>query len=147
MLLQPVCHGPRLSSFRWRSCLGWHSASISASVFLAFFSRVVPSPESVFRRSLGLASLRGQTTWVALSCTSQRYSLVSTFSLSLMFVHKSGIMISPMIRKYFTRNRSEIYNNHARLEFIFLRCNLRCDVGNLCYKEMRTQVRSMKTNI
>ena len=25
------CHGPRLSSFRWLSCLGWHSPSISAS--------------------------------------------------------------------------------------------------------------------
>ena len=61
------CHGPHLSSFRWLSCLGWHSPSISASVFRAFFSRVIPSPESFFPRSLGLASLRGQTTWVALS--------------------------------------------------------------------------------
>ena len=36
--------------------------SISASVFLFFFSQVVPSPESFFRRILGLASLRGYTT-------------------------------------------------------------------------------------
>ena len=71
------CHGARLSSFRWLSCLGWHSPSISASVFLAFFSRVVPSPESFFLRSLGLSSLRGQTTCVALSSTSLRYSLPS----------------------------------------------------------------------
>ena len=69
------CHGPRLSSFRRLSCLSWHSPSISASVFLAFFSRAVPSPEYFFLRSLGLASLRGQITWVALSCTSLRYSL------------------------------------------------------------------------
>ena len=34
--------------FRWLSCPGRHSPSISASVFLAFFSRVVPSPESFF---------------------------------------------------------------------------------------------------
>ena len=48
------CHGPRLLSFRWLSCLGWHSPSISASVFLAFFSRVVPSPEWQHRRPLKL---------------------------------------------------------------------------------------------
>ena len=81
------CHGPRLSSFRWLSCLGWHRPSISASVFLAFFSRVVPSPECVFRRSLGLASLRGQTTWVALSCTSLRYSLPSVSPWCFRFSH------------------------------------------------------------
>ena len=56
------CHGLHLSLFRWLSCLGWHSPHISASVFLAFFSQVVPSPESFFLRSLGLASLLGQTT-------------------------------------------------------------------------------------
>ena len=70
------CHG---LSFRWLSCLGWHSPSIFASVFFAFFSRVVPSPESFFLRRLGLASLRGQTTWVALSCTSLWYSLPSVY--------------------------------------------------------------------
>ena len=64
------CHGLHLLLFIWRSCLGWHSPSISASVFLFFFSQVVPSPESFFRRSHGLASLRGQTTSVLLSCIS-----------------------------------------------------------------------------
>ena len=48
--------GSRLLSFRWLSCLGWHSPSISALVYLFFFSRVVPSPESFFRRILGLVS-------------------------------------------------------------------------------------------
>ena len=64
------CHGLHLLSFRGLSCLGRHSPSISASIFLAFFSQVVPSPESVFLCNLGLASLCGQTTSVALSCTS-----------------------------------------------------------------------------
>ena len=52
------------------------NASISASVFL-FFSQVVSSPESFFRRILGLVSLRGQTTSVLLSCTSLLCSLLS----------------------------------------------------------------------
>ena len=71
------CHGLHLSSFRWLSCLGWHSPSISASVFLFFFSQVVPSPKSFFRCILGLVSLRGQTTSVLLSCTSLLCSLPS----------------------------------------------------------------------
>ena len=72
-----LCHGLRFSSFRWLSCLDWYSPSISASVFLFFVSQVVPSPESFFRRIIGLASLRGQTTSVLLSCTSLSRTLRS----------------------------------------------------------------------
>ena len=71
------CHGLNLSSFRWLSCPGWHSPSISASVFLAFFSQVVPSPGSFFRRILGLTSWRVKTTPVLLSCASLWYFLHS----------------------------------------------------------------------
>ena len=62
------CHGLHLLSFRWHSCPGWHGQSISASVFLAFFSQV--HLQSFFRHSLGLASWRVQTTSILLYCTS-----------------------------------------------------------------------------
>ena len=53
------------------------------SFLLPIFSRVVPSPESFFRRILGLASIRGQTTSVG---TFIHLSVIfSTVRLSLMF--------------------------------------------------------------
>ena len=85
------CHGLHLSSFRWLSCLGWLSPSISASVFPFFFSQVVPSPESSFRRILGLVSLRGQTTSVLLSCTSLLCSLLSISPWCHRFLH--GLLV------------------------------------------------------
>ena len=65
--------------------------SISASVFLFFFSQVVPSPESFFRRILGLVSIRGQTTSVLLSCTSLLCSLLSVSSWCHRFWH--GLLV------------------------------------------------------
>ena len=84
------CHGLRLSSFRWISCLDWHSPSISASVFLFFFS----PGGTISRVFLPTYSCSRPFTWptisVLLSCTSLLCSLLSVSSWCHRFWH--GLM-------------------------------------------------------
>ena len=56
-----------------------------STLFFAFFTRVVPSPESIFLRGLGLISLRGKT--MHLSRAFLHLSvMLSIFSLSLIII-------------------------------------------------------------
>ena len=74
---------------------GWyHLQSLSSYVVLVSPLYVAKPPESRFPAPL---------------CD----TLYLQSLLDVCNVYKSGIIISPMIRKYFTRNRSQIYNNHA----------------------------------
>ena len=57
-------------SFWWLSWHGWHSPSIPASVFLAFFPQVVPSQESFFRRILAFLHLTVVFSTLSLSLVS-----------------------------------------------------------------------------